>query len=121
MNLQTIQKRVEELSAELLTLSNDLAFIVGGDVARETSGTILPVVDRQSPWAEGMKTGDTVQCVYIPSGDTVRVRCFTLGGIYTVQHRLTGNVGDYFYGIRVVKDNEGEGHDAGGVVFVKVG
>lgn len=35
MNLQTIQKRVEELSAELLTISNDLAHLLGGEIARQ--------------------------------------------------------------------------------------
>lgn len=34
MNLQAIQKRLEELSAEALTLSNDLAFLIQGDVSR---------------------------------------------------------------------------------------
>lgn len=35
MNLQTIQKRVEELSAELLTLSNDLSHLIQGEVIRQ--------------------------------------------------------------------------------------
>jgi hypothetical protein len=35
MNLQTIQKRVEELSAELLTLSNDLSHLIQGEVVRQ--------------------------------------------------------------------------------------
>jgi hypothetical protein len=34
MNLQTIQKRLEELQAELLTVSNDLAHLIAGDVVR---------------------------------------------------------------------------------------
>lgn len=34
MNLQTIQKRIEELQAELLTVSNDLAFLIAGEVSR---------------------------------------------------------------------------------------
>lgn len=34
MNLQAIQKRLEELSAEALTLSNDLSFLLQGEVSR---------------------------------------------------------------------------------------
>ena len=34
MNLQSIQKRLQELSAEVLTLSNDLEFMIKGEVAR---------------------------------------------------------------------------------------
>lgn len=34
MNLQSIQKRLQELSAEALTLSNDLEFLIKGDVSR---------------------------------------------------------------------------------------
>lgn len=34
MNLQSIQKRVAELTAELLTISNDLEFILSGPVER---------------------------------------------------------------------------------------
>lgn len=35
MNLQTIQKRIEELTSELLTVSNDLAFLISGSVDRQ--------------------------------------------------------------------------------------
>lgn len=35
MNLQTIQKRIEELQAELLTVSNDLAHLLTGEISRE--------------------------------------------------------------------------------------
>lgn len=120
MNLQTIQKRVEEMSAELLTLSNDLALILSGNIAREQAPTSLPVIDRQSPWAEGMETGDSVVCVYIPSGHPTRQRSFTIGNTYTVQRRMNGNVGEHFYGVRILEDDEGQGHDAGGVIFAKV-
>lgn len=41
MNLQTIQKRVSELTAELLTISNDLEFILSGQVERPVAVTGL--------------------------------------------------------------------------------
>lgn len=118
MNLQTIQKRVEELSAELLTLSNDLAFIVSGNISRDQS----PVINRDSAWADGLRAGDTVKCVAIHSINDTRLRCFTLGNLYTVESRLRSTTpGDSFYGIRVLRDDENEGHDARDVIFVKVG
>lgn len=120
MNLQTIQKRVEELSAELLTLSNDLAFILSGNITREQAPMSLLVIDRQSPWAEDMKAGDIVVCVYVPNGHITRQRSFTVGNTYTVQRRMTGYVGEHFYGVRILEDDEGQGHDAGGVIFAKV-
>lgn len=35
MNLQTIQKRIEELQAELFTISNDLAHLLNGEITRQ--------------------------------------------------------------------------------------
>lgn len=117
MNLQTIQKRVEELSAELLTLSKDLAFIVSGNITRDQS----PVINRDSPWADGLREGDTVKCVAIHSTNDTRLRCFTLGKLYKVERRMHCTTpGETAYGIRVLRDDEGEGHDAEGVIFVKV-
>lgn len=120
MNLQTIQKRVEEMSAELLTLSNDIAHLISGDVVRERAGFVFPVVDRKSDWAKDMRAGDKVMCISIDFGNSVRERSFTLGNTYTVERRLRGDVGQYFYGVRILEDNENQGHDAGGCVFVKV-
>lgn len=52
MNLQTIQKRVEELSAELITVSNDLAFLLQGEVKRETV-VVFPRLTRFNQVASG--------------------------------------------------------------------
>lgn len=118
MNLQTIQKRIEELSAELVTISADLAFLIAGDVVRDQS----PVINPNSYWAEGMRKGDRVKCVAITSTNEARLRSFTLGNIYTVENRMVGqNPRDSYYGIRVLRDDEGDGHCAEGVIFVKVG
>lgn len=54
MNLQTIQKRVEELTSELLTISNDLAFLVSGDVQRQA------VPGRQIRNFQELSIGDTI-------------------------------------------------------------
>jgi len=55
MNLQSIQKRVEELSAELITISNDLSFLIQGDVQRN------PVeVERLRHFSE-VKEGDKLR------------------------------------------------------------
>lgn len=43
MNLQTIQKRIEELSAELITISNDLSFLMRGEVSRPPAIVGAPV------------------------------------------------------------------------------
>lgn len=48
MNLQTIQKRIEELSSELVTVSNDLAFLLNGEVVRQP----VPVVTRIGSFKE---------------------------------------------------------------------
>lgn len=56
MNLQTIQKRVEELSAELLTVSNDLVFLLQGEVVRQPVTVGTPV----SRFTE-LATGDIIQ------------------------------------------------------------
>lgn len=117
MNLQTIQKRIEELQAELLTISNDLSFLIQGEVVRKPASLSVPTGD----WAAQMEHGDTVVCVGFNTSNTTRLRCFTVGKEYTVRSRLYGKVGDYNYGVRILRDNEGEGHDASGVIFAKVG
>lgn len=121
MNLQTIQKRIEELQAELLTVSNDLAFLITGEVTRETVALIPQMPDVGTPWARDMSPGDKVICVGFTTSNAVRKRCFTVGKEYTVSRRLHGVVGDYNYGVRITLDDENEGHDATGVVFAKVG
>lgn len=40
MNLQAIQKRLQELSAETLTLSNALEFLIKGDVVRPSASGV---------------------------------------------------------------------------------
>lgn len=54
MNLNQITKRIGELSAELLTLHNDLAFLVEGGVARQPQPTVN-VFDWKS-----LKSGDLI-------------------------------------------------------------
>lgn len=109
-NLQAIQKRVEELSAELLTLSNDLSAILSGDIART-----IEAVD-PSKWADNIDNGDTVVCVgFTEEASSVRHRCFTVGMTYIAENRLRPG-----RGIRVMRDDEGEGHDATNVIFRKV-
>lgn len=56
MNLQTIQKRVEELSSQLLTLSNDLAYLLEGEVVRHPVAVGIPV----SHFTE-LTAGDIIQ------------------------------------------------------------
>lgn len=118
MNLQTIQKRVAELTAELLTISNDLESILSGQVERKP--VVLQAV---GDWADGMKEGDTVICTgFLPDAGPVQRRCFTVGKAYIVNNRLTStNPTSEYYGIRVKRDNENEGHCAMGVQFMKVG
>ena len=110
-NLQAIQKRVEELSAELLTLSNDLSAILSGEISRST-----PVALDTTKWTDDIKYGDIVVCEgFEEHASSVRLRCFTVGKTYIAENRLRAG-----RGIRVVRDDEGEGHDATGVIFRKV-
>lgn len=117
MNLQTIQKRVEELTAELLTISNDLAFLIGGDVSRQPE--VVEVVD----WATDLKVGDKVVCTgFTEFANTAQHRCFTIGKQYSFHSYLSDRSPEsQFYGIRVERDDENDGHDAMGVKFRKVG
>lgn len=109
MNLITIQKRVEELSAEMLTLSNELSAIITGDVTR-----VVETVD-STRWADDIQYGDPVECVgFTESAASVRLRCFTVGKLYVAESQLQNA-----YGIRVLSDDEGEGHDATNVIFRK--
>lgn len=113
MNLITIQKRVEELSAELLTLSNDLSAILSGDIARTVEA--VEAVD-PTKWADNIDHGDAVVCVgFTEEASSVRLRCFTVGKTYVAHSKLWRA-----YGIRVLSDDEGEGHDATNVIFRKV-
>lgn len=110
-NLQAIQKRVEELSAELLTLSNDLSAILSGEISRST-----PVALDTTAWADDIKYGDVVECVgFTENAAAVRLRCFTVGKTYIAEYKMKTA-----YGIRVLRDDEGEGHDATNVIFRKV-
>jgi hypothetical protein len=53
MNLNQITTRIGELSAELLTLHNDLAYLVEGAVTRQATGTVI------THWSQ-LKSGDRV-------------------------------------------------------------
>lgn len=118
MNLQTIQKRIEELQAELLTVSNDLAFLIQGEVVRTPAGATVEVKD----WAEGLKNGDKVICTgFNQYAGAAQKRCFTVGKEYTVRNRLSSlDSGNRYYGVRIDRDDENDGHCAVGVKFVKV-
>lgn len=109
MNLQQIQNRLEELSAEMLTLSNAMTALLSGSITRS-----VPV--QTIDWTENIKPGDVVVCEGFTQGaPRVRLRCFTVGEHYIVDCKLTAS-----YGIRVLRDDELEGHDASHVVFRKV-
>lgn len=58
MNLQAIQKRLEELSAEALTLSNDLSFLLQGEVSRPSVQVQLAL---QVYNFQQVSAGDTLQ------------------------------------------------------------
>lgn len=53
MNLNQITTRIGELSAELLTLHNDLSFLVEGVVSRQPTGTVI------THWSQ-LKSGDRI-------------------------------------------------------------
>lgn len=54
MNLKQVQTRIGELSAELLTLHNNLAFLLEGEAGRQAVGTI-----QITHWSQ-LKSGDTI-------------------------------------------------------------
>lgn len=53
MNLQEIQNRLEELSAEMLTLSNQMARMISG-------ASIIPSVPTLTSWKQ-LKEGDQIE------------------------------------------------------------
>jgi hypothetical protein len=73
MNLQTIQKRVEELTSELLTISNDLSFLLHGEVVRDRVGTTY-IRSRHE-----LRVGDVIN---IPEGN---LDDYNVAGTYTVR------------------------------------
>lgn len=121
MNLQSIQKRIEELTSELMTVSNDLAFLLQGEVSRPAVPAIPAAPDPYSAWARDIKAGDKVVCVGFNTTNETRLRCFTIGKEYIVDRHLFGERGARNYGLRILRDNDDEGHDATGVLFAKVG
>lgn len=117
MNLMQIQTRLVELSAEMLTLNNALTHILQGDVDHQAP--LVEVAD----WADGLEAGDRVICTgFNDHARDTQKRCFTVGKEYIVMHRLLDREPEaQLYGIRVMSDDEEEGHDAIGVKFRKVG
>lgn len=94
MNLQTIQKRVEELTAELLTISNDLAFLISGDVQRQPPAPVRPLVYTSFLYAE---EGDKVKLTSLDQ-DFMLCPDFDpdLHTVYEVIDRESGDyTGDY--------------------------
>lgn len=92
MNLQTIQKRIEEIQAELLTVSNDLAFLINGEVVRQTT-----TAKRITDFTE-VKGGDVVHF----AGDFEDI-CGSVhkAGLYTVADvEDEGYSGDFDVAIR---------------------
>lgn len=119
MNLQTIQKRIEELTSELLTISNDLSHLIQGDVVRQSVVVVPDVKD----WANDLMVGDKVICTgFTHYALEAQHRCFTIGKEYTVRNLLSDRSPESrYYGIRVERDDENDGHCAVGVKFAKVG
>lgn len=94
MNLQTIQKRVEELSAELITISNDLAHLIQGEVIRQPAPVQRPLNYTSFLYAA---EGDKVKLNSL-NYDLMLVPNFSLDltTVYTVVDReISGYDGNY--------------------------
>lgn len=76
MNLNQIVARIGELSAELLTLHNDLAFLVEGSVSRPQVEHSVAV-----DWRT-LKEGDLI---HVQTGFKTHGSQFAAPGIYTVE------------------------------------
>lgn len=61
MNLQSIQKRLQELSAEALTLSNDLEFLIKGEAVRTLAVEVVQVKATQVLNFKDVDEGDILQ------------------------------------------------------------
>ena len=61
MNLQSIQKRLQELSAEALTLSNDLEFLIKGEAVRTPAVEVVQVKATQVLNFKDVDEGDILQ------------------------------------------------------------
>lgn len=99
MNLKEIRDELLAQAANNVTLANKLTTLMG---------EIKEPVE--------IKPGDTVRCVgFTHIADSFAKRCFTVGKQYVVDRKLVN-----YTGFRVVRDDEGDGHDAVGVLFEKV-
>ena len=110
MNLEQIKLRMGALAAELVPLQNAIAD-VQGNIALSVPA---PVVVEKRPM-DSLEPGDLVVCVANNSERDIRQRCIKVGKIYTVEKQMTE-----YYGVRIEEDDEGDGHDAIDVEFVKV-
>lgn len=109
MNLEQIKLRMGALAAELVTLQNAI-----GDLQGNIAVAIpAPIVVKSA--MDSLEPGDLVACVANTSKAPVRRRCITVGKVYRVERQLDG-----FDGVRITQDDEGDGHDAIDVEFVKV-
>ena len=73
MNLQSIQKRIEELTSELLTISNDLSHLIQGDVVRQPA-SVAVVTSRHQ-----LRVGDVIN---VPEGN---IDDYNVAGTYRVR------------------------------------
>lgn len=96
MNLKEIRDELLAQAGRNVTLANELTTLMG-----------------EVKEAAEIKPGDTVRCVgFTSEACGAQKRCFTVGQVYTV-----GNLLNSYVGFRVVEDDEGDGHDAIGVLF----
>lgn len=75
MNLQSIQKRIEELTSELMTVSNDLSFLLQGEVVRNPVGTTF-ISSRHD-----LRVGDVIN---VPEGNH-NIDDYSLSGSFRVK------------------------------------
>lgn len=114
MNLKEIQDRLLEISAEVLTLHNQMALALGNVTESNTYSAGLADLQQE------IKAGDTVMCVdKSEAGEgTVGYRCFTLGKHYKVAEVF--DVSRLGRVIQVEADDEGDKHLTSSVKFSKM-
>jgi hypothetical protein len=96
MNLKELQIELGAVASRIVTLENEL-------------GRLLGQIEERVPLVPG---GKAVCTGFTDMANGAARRCFTVGKVYEVKNMLTS-----FEGIRVVADDEGDGHDAVGVLF----